>query len=123
MVPSQQQVHAAGDPHQPSRFHVTAGKLGEMQPPERCSGGLTDHFSCQPAFLVIQVGSSCGGSAVMEDEPVHIVGDVRERQFRLGPRQADRANEQPIAVLLMGEDMLHTGTDARLLAIGSGCGR
>ena len=79
MVPSQQQVRAAEDPHQTSRFHVAAGELGEMQPPERCSGGLSDHFSCQPAFLVIQVGSSCGGSALIEHEPVHIVGDVRTK--------------------------------------------
>ena len=59
----------------------------------------------------------------MEHEPVHIVGDVRQGQFRLSPRQADRANEQPIAVLLMGEDMLHPRPDARLLAIGAGCRR
>ena len=49
----------------------------------------------------------------MEHEPVHIIGEIGEGQFRLGPRQADPANEQPIAVLLMGEDMLHMGTDAR----------
>ncbi len=59
----------------------------------------------------------------MEHEPVHIMGEIGESQFRLGPRQADRANEQPIVVLLMGEDMLHTGTDTRLLAIGTRCGR
>jgi len=31
----------------------------------------------------------------MEDEPVDIVGDSRERQFRRCSRQADRTDEQP----------------------------
>ena len=58
----------------------------------------------------------------MEEEPFHIVGDVRELQFRLCSRQADRSDEQPIPVLLMGEDMLNSSADAGLLAIGAGCG-
>ena len=58
----------------------------------------------------------------MEDQSVHIVGDIGQGQFRLGPRQANRADEQPVAILLAGEDMLDPGADARLLAIGAGCG-
>ena len=39
----------------------------------------------------------------MEDEAVEVVGQVGQRQFRLGPGDADGADEQPEAVLLMGE--------------------
>ncbi|WP_315928390.1 hypothetical protein [Mesorhizobium sp. SP-1A] len=37
----------------------------------------------------------------MEDQPVEVVGDVGEDEFRLGPRQADGADEQAEAFLLI----------------------
>ena len=50
----------------------------------------------------------------MEDQAVHVVGDVGEGQFRLGPGEANRADEQAEAVLLMGEDVLDPDADVRL---------
>jgi len=54
----------------------------------------------------------------MEDQPVEVVGDVGERQFRLGPRQPDDADEQAVTRFLTGEDMLGGSTDRRRLCIG-----
>lgn len=56
----------------------------------------------------------------MKDQAVEVVGDVGERQLRLGPRQADGADEQAEAGLLMGEDVLDGGTDGGLLRVGPG---
>ncbi len=53
----------------------------------------------------------------MEDQAVHVVGDVGERQFRLRTGQADRADEEAETGLLVGEDMLDGGPDGRLLAL------
>ena len=53
----------------------------------------------------------------MENQAVEVVGDVRERQFGLGAGASDRADEQPEAVLLVGEDVLDGGADRRLLRI------
>jgi len=55
----------------------------------------------------------------MEDQPVEVVGDVGEDEFRLGPRQADGADEQAEAFLLilMREDVFDMGTDRRFRGI------
>lgn len=58
-----------------------------------------------------QTDSSCGAGSLMEDQPVKVIGDVGEDEFRLGTRDADRADEQPKAVLLMREDMLDPRAD------------
>ena len=50
--------------------------------------------------------SSPGGAALVEDQAVEIVGQIGKRQFRLGARQADRADEKPEAIFLVREDML-----------------
>ncbi len=52
----------------------------------------------------------------MEDQPVEVVGDVGEREFRLGPGDADGADEEAEAVL-MGEDMLDRSADRDLVAL------
>lgn len=65
-------------------------------------------FSAATGF---RADSSLCGSAFMEDQPVEIVGEVGERQFRFGSRQTDGANEQAEPVLLMGEDMLDCRPD------------
>ena len=54
---------------------------------------------------------SRGVAALMEDQAILVVGEIGERQFRLGTRQADRADEEAKAVLLMREDMLDPGAD------------
>jgi|GEM_PF-1869945 len=41
----------------------------------------------------------------MEDQSIHVVSQVGQRQFGFGPRDAHGADEQPEAVLLVGEDM------------------
>lgn len=55
----------------------------------------------------------------MEDQPVEVVGDVRQDQFCLGAGNADRADEQPEPVLLMREDMLDRGADGGLCRVRS----
>ncbi len=42
----------------------------------------------------------------MEDQAVEIVGQIGQGQFRLGPGDANGADEQAEPVLLMGEHML-----------------
>lgn len=55
----------------------------------------------------------------MEDQAVEVVGDVGEREFGLGARQADGADEEAEPVLLMGEDVLDRSPDRRLAGIGA----
>ena len=47
----------------------------------------------------------------MEDQAIHVVGDVGERQFRLGAGEADGADEEAEARLLVREDVLDGGSD------------
>jgi hypothetical protein len=65
--------------------------------------------------------SSRGGVAFVEDQAVHVVGDVGQRQFRLGARKADGADEEAEAGLLMREDVLDGGSNGRLLRDGLRC--
>jgi hypothetical protein len=55
----------------------------------------------------------------MEDQAVKVVGEVGERQFGFCTRQANGADEQAKAVLLMGEDVLDPGANRGLLGIGA----
>lgn len=65
----------------------------------------------ESAFVLIRADSSCGEARFVEDQPVEVVGQIGERQFRLGPLEPDGADEQPEAGLLMGEDVLDPGAD------------
>lgn len=56
----------------------------------------------------------------MEDEAVHVVGDVGQRQFRLGALKADRADEEAEPNLLIREDMVDGGSDRGLLRFRAG---
>jgi hypothetical protein len=47
----------------------------------------------------------------MEDQAVEVAGEVGEREFGLSPGNADGADEQAIAVLLMRKDMFDAGAD------------
>ena len=58
-----------------------------------------------------RTGSSRGHAAFVEDEAVHVVGDVGQRQFRLRACDANGADEQAETVLLMREDMLDGGAE------------
>lgn len=58
----------------------------------------------------------------MEDKAVEVVGQLGQGQFRLGPGDADGADERPEPVLLVGKHMLDPGPDRRLGRIGP-CGR
>ena len=55
----------------------------------------------------------------MEDQAVEVVGDVGQHQFRFRPHESDGADEQAEAVLLVGKDMLHMGTDRGLGGVGA----
>ncbi len=54
----------------------------------------------------------------MEDQAVHVVGEIGQRDLGLGALDADGADEQPHLVLLPGEDMLDTGADFRFGGVG-----
>ncbi len=64
------------------------------------------------------------GLSLVEDQPVEVVGDVGERQFRLGPGDANGSDEEPEAVLLMGEDMHDAARieDLAAFAVAMFCG-
>ena len=47
----------------------------------------------------------------MENQAIKVVGEVGQREFCLRTGQADSADEQALAVLLMREDMLDPGPD------------
>lgn len=64
----------------------------------------------------------CCLSAFVENQMVEIIGQIGQRQFGLGPCQANRADEQAIPILLPCKDMLHGGADRRFLRIGFGIG-
>jgi hypothetical protein len=51
-----------------------------------------------PSF---RADSSLGAAALVVDQAVHVVGEIGERQFGLGPCDADGADEQPEAVLVL----------------------
>jgi hypothetical protein len=71
---------------------------------------------------VIRTDSRPGSAAFVEDQPVHVVGEIGQSQFGLGAGEADRPDEQAVAVLLVGEDMLDPGADGGFRRIGP-CGR
>ena len=50
----------------------------------------------------------------MEDQAVHIVGQIGEGDPGLGTLDADGTDEQPLLVLLMGEHVLDAGARLRL---------
>ena len=55
----------------------------------------------------------------MEDEAVDVVGEVGERDLRLGARDADGADEQRHLVLLPGEHVLDAGTHGGSGSVGT----
>ena len=58
----------------------------------------------------------------MKDQAVEVVGQIGQSEFRLGPLDADGADEQPKLVFLMREHMLDPGPDRGLCGIGTGGG-
>lgn len=63
-------------------------------------------FSC---FHLFQAHLSRGSAPFVEDQSVEVIGEVGEREFGLRTCNADSADEQAIATLLMGKDMLDPG--------------
>jgi len=47
----------------------------------------------------------------MEDQAIKVVGEVGEREFCLRTGNADGPDKEPVAALLVGEDMLDPGAD------------
>jgi hypothetical protein len=54
-----------------------------------------------PATPRFRADSSRGSPALMEDQAVHVVGEVGECQFGLGSGEADRTDEETEAVLVL----------------------
>ena len=71
-------------------------------------------------FPVLQTHLSHRCSSFVEDQAVHIVGEVGERDLGLGTLDADSADEQPHLVFLPGEDMLDAGAHFRFGGVGPG---
>lgn len=55
------------------------------------------------AFCGFQAHLSHGRTPIMEDQTVEVAGKVGEREFGLRTGNCDGADEQAIAVLLVGE--------------------
>ena len=72
---------------------------------DRCDRAV---FCFKSAFWT---DSSHGGAAFMEDQAVHVAGEVGQGQFGFGALEADGPDEKAETVLLMGEDMLDAGAD------------
>lgn len=49
----------------------------------------------------------------VEDQAVHVVGQIGQRDLGLSALDADGADKQPHLVLLVGEDVLDTGANLR----------
>lgn len=49
----------------------------------------------------------------MKDQPLDVVGDFHQEEFRIGTRDADCADEETKAVRLMREHMLDRSADRR----------
>lgn len=47
----------------------------------------------------------------MEDQPLHIIGEIHEGTLGLGTSEADGANEEPHVRLLLSEDMFDEHAD------------
>jgi putative restriction endonuclease len=52
-----------------------------------------------------------GCAPLVEDQTVEVVGEVGQREFGLRAGDADGADEEPVAVFLMREDMFDPGAD------------
>ena len=55
---------------------------------------------------MIRTDSCHGGATLMEDQTLEVAGEIGQPDLRLDPLQADGADEQAHAVLLVSEDML-----------------
>jgi hypothetical protein len=55
----------------------------------------------------------------LEDQAVHVVGETGQGEFGLRPGQADRADEQAEAVLLMGKETFDARADRGSPGIGA----
>jgi hypothetical protein len=66
-----------------------------------------------------QADSSHAFAALVEDQPVKVIGQIAKREFRFGTGQTDRANEQPEPVLLMSKDMFDMGADRGIGGVGA----
>ena len=62
------------------------------------------------ALSDIGADSGCGRSSFVEDQPLEVVGEVRQADIRTGPRKADLSHAQPHAFFLVGEDALSRRT-------------
>ena len=56
----------------------------------------------------------------VEDQAVHVAGEVGQRDPGLGAFDADGAEKQPPLLLGPGEHVFDTGTDLRFCGIGPG---
>lgn len=63
--------------------------------------------------------SRCSSSFV-EDQAVHVVGQIGQRDLGRGALEADGADEQPHLVLLLGEDMFDAGSNPGFDRVGLG---
>lgn len=62
-------------------------------------------------FCGFQAHLSCSHTSLVEDQAVEVIGQIGEGEFGLRACQADGADEEAIAVLLVREDVLDSGAD------------
>lgn len=85
----------------------------------RFAAGSAGFQAGSSADFGFRADSSHSPGALMEDQPVEIVGDVGQGELRLGTSQTDGADEEAEPVLLIGEDVLDGSPDRRLARIGA----
>lgn len=81
----------------------------------------TPYCRFSAAFPVSQTQLSHRRPSLVEDQAVHIVGEVGQCDLGFGALDADGADKQPHMMLFMGKDMLDQRAHLGLLAIGLGC--
>jgi len=99
-------IELAGHPQKPGGFRALCTARRRIG---RFWSWIAVILGVSPCFRLLRTDSSHGCPALMEDQAIKVVGDVGKRQFCLGPRQADGADEQAVARFLACEDMLDGG--------------
>ena len=97
-----------GHLHQPYDLSDFSQALPEFGQITVIYGAILFNFG---VFSVHQTHLSHRRPSFVEDQPAHVVGQIGQRDLRLGALDADGADEQPHPGLLLRKDMFNTGAN------------
>src|SRR4051812_5783393 len=80
--------------------------------------GFDDGMVRKPSAACV-LGSHGSASSFLEDQSPNVVGEVGEPDLHLGPHDADGADVEVHRPLLLGEDVLDPGADARTAGVAA----